>query len=406
MKRFIHTCLFLVLSLCLYASYTPQSVPNPRLQQGYVSNPDNILSTSAVETINNLLLNLERQTEVQAAVVAIQSIGQADYTEFAYTLASTWGIGKKDKSTGILLLLVLDQRAVRIEVGNGLEGLLPDAACEQILQNDLFPFFQIGNYDQGFIRGATTIHDRLTQDEAKAELLLQREYAPQRLWVNVLVYYFIMAFLLWILFAWWGWQIMNARPKAANNIRYAHAQSYVQTCWIVGILFPIPLLLWALYIKSQHQKMRNTPIKCPECKHLMTLLSESEEDVHLSQKQQTEEKLQSINYDVWECKHCYNHIILPYLKTRTPYSECTHCHALACSLHADVVLRQATSLHNGLGERTYICHHCGKQFVSTYTIPKLPVVVVGGGSSSSGGGFSGGSWGGGSFSGGGAGGHF
>ena len=137
----------------------------------------------------------------------------------------------------------------------------------------------------------------------------------------------------------------------------------------------------------------------------MTLLSETEEDVHLSKKQQKEEQLRSVNYDVWECKHCYNHIILPYHAQKTPYSECKYCHAIASSLHADVILTQATQLYSGLGERTYICHHCGKQIVNQYVIPKLPVVVVTGGSGS-GGGFSGGSWGGGGFSGGGAGGHF
>lgn len=405
MKRTIITSILASISLVLMAIYTPYTVPNPRVTNGYVSNPDQIISPKSVETLNQVLSDLERQTEVQMAVVALHSIGDADYTDFAYTLASTWGIGDKDKSTGLLLLLVLDQRAVRIEVGNGLEGLLPDGVCERILQEEIFPYFKEGDYDQGFLHGVKYIHHRLTRETAKAELLLDREYASRRIWIDILSYYFMFAFLVLIVVAWWGLRVMNAYPNAANNVRYARSQKYVYWCLGMGILFPIPLLLWALYIGYKHKQIRLTPVICPECRHSMTLLSETEEDVHLSKKQQKEEQLRSVNYDVWECKHCYNHIILPYHAQKTPYSECKYCHAIASSLHADVILTQATQLYSGLGERTYICHHCGKQIVNQYVIPKLPVVVVTGGSRS-GGGFSGGSWGGGGFSGGGAGGHF
>ena len=402
-KRTMMLVMWMLMYTYTQAAYTPQSVPNPKLTHGYVANPDNLLSQTMVETLNQQLKRLERETEVQIAVVALNSIGNYDYTEFAYDLATTWGVGNEKRNTGLLILLVLDQRAVRIEVGNGLEGLLPDAVCNEILQQDIFPEFQEGNYDKGFSNGINTIIARLTQDEAKAELLLDREYAPRRVWVDVIIYYLMLGFLLLIICAWWGWRKMNELPNASNNIRYAHIHDYVHTCWLLSIAFPVPLLLWTLYAKRLHKKIRLTPITCPECRHKMTLLTESEEDVHLNKKQQHEEDLQSVNYDVWECKHCYNHIILPYIKTKTPYTECQNCHAIACKLQSDLVKVQPSQHYCGIGERIYICSHCGKQIVNTYTIPKLPVVVVTGGSATSG---FGGGFGGGGFSGGGAGGHF
>lgn len=404
MRRFLTTCILGFYALSMMAVYTPQTVPNPRVSGSYVANPDQIISIETVQSLNQILAHLEQQTEVQMAVVALSSIGDEDYTDFSYQLATTWGIGRKDKNTGLLILLVLDQRAVRIEVGNGLEGLLPDAVCERILQDEIFPSFQNADYNQGFLNGTKAIYSHLTTDEAKAELLLEREYAPRRILIDILTYYLIISFLLLIVVAWCGWYTMNAQPKAANNIRYAQTRNYVNTCWVLALFFPIPLLAWAIYIRQKHKQIRFNPVICPECKHAMTLLSENEEDKHLNKKQQKEEQLRSVNYDVWECKHCYNHIILPYHAQKTPYSECRYCHAIASCLHADVILTQPTQFYNGLGERTYICQHCGKQFVSTYVIPKLPVVVTGG--SGNGGGFSGGSWGGGGFSGGGAGGHF
>ena len=405
MKRLWIISVLMIVCHYLHAGHTLHSVPNPRLNHTYVSNPDNILSESAVETINQQLRLLERETEVQIAIIALTSIGNNDYTNFSYNLATTWGVGKAEKNTGLLMLLVLDQRAVRIEVGKGLEGLLPDAVCERILQEKIFPAFREGNYDHGCIDGVNSIYTLLTTDEAKAELLLEREYASRRWWVEILIYYLMAGFILLILCAWLGEKLLNARPTAANNIRYAQCHDYMSLCWGLAVLFPLPLLFWALYVHRRRLKIRYTPVTCPECRHKMTLLSEKEEDIHLNKKQQTEENIRSVNYDVWECKHCYNHIILPYQKKRSRYSECAYCHAIACKLYADVVLLQPTQFSYGEGERTYTCHHCGKQFVKTYSIPKLPIVITSGGNRN-GGGFSGGSWGGGGFSGGGAGGHF
>ena len=140
----------------------------------------------------------------------------------------------------------------------------------------------------------------------------------------------------------------------------------------------------------------------------MQLLNEQEEDRLLSASQQTEEKIHSIDYDVWECKSCLNHIILPYESMNTKYQTCPYCHTHSYGLYSDVVRVQATQFHPGKREKTYLCKHCGKTDVSTYTIPQLPIVVSSGGNRGGfgGGGFSGGSWGGGGFSGGGAGGNF
>lgn len=390
--------------------YTIQTVPNPKdINNGYVSNPDGILSKETVDKLNKELYALERKSEVEVAIIAIQSIGQADYTEFAYQLANYWGIGKANKSTGLLLLLVLDERAARIEVGNGLEGLLPDAVCERILQNYMFPAFKAGDYDSGFQAATQYITQRLTQESALEELLLDREYAPQRKGLNLLIAYLILAFLVLLVMDIVAYHLFNGRKKSPNNIQYQRVIPYIRICQITMCMFPLPMFLWYIYVKHQHKMLRLRPIKCPECGATMQLLNEQEEDRLLSASQQTEEKLHSVDYDVWECKSCLNHIILPYESMNTRYQTCPYCHTHSYGLYSDVVRVQATQFHPGKREKTYLCKHCGKTDISTYTIPQLPIVIAGSGSRGGfggGGGFSGGSWGGGGFSGGGAGGNF
>lgn len=411
MKRL--TFLFILFSSLAYSMaqpYTIQTVPNPKdINNGYVSNPDGILSKETVDKLNKELYALERKSEVEVAIVAIQSIGQADYTEFAYQLANYWGIGKVNKSTGLLLLLVLDERAARIEVGNGLEGLLPDAVCERILQNYMFPAFKAGDYDSGFLAATQYITQRLTQESALEELLLDREYAPQRKGLNLLIAYLILAFLVLLVMDIVAYHLFNGRKKSPNNIQYQRVIPYIRICQITMCMFPLPMYFWYIYIKRQHQKLRQRPIKCPECGAIMRLLNEQEEDRLLSASQQTEEKLHSVDYDVWECKSCLNHIILPYESMNTRYQTCPYCHTHSYGLYSDVVRVQATQFHPGKREKTYLCKHCGKTDISTYTIPQLPIVIAGSGSRGGfggGGGFSGGSWGGGGFSGGGAEGNF
>lgn len=407
MKRLIFLfTLFLSLIGLNAQPYTIQTVPNPKdISPSYVSNPDGILSIEAVNELNQMLYTLEKKSEVQTAIVAIQSIGQADYTEFAYQLANYWGIGKADKNTGLLLLLVLDERAVRIEVGNGLEGLLPDAVCEGILQDYMFPAFKAGDYDSGFLAATHYITQRLTQESALEELLLEREYAPQRKGLNLLIVYLMVAFLVLIVMDVFAYRLFNGREDSPNNVRYQRVMPYAQICRVAAYLFPLPMYFWYLYIKRRQRILRQRPIKCPECGTTMHLLNEQDEDRLLNASQQTEEKIHSIDYDVWECGSCLNHIILPYKSMNTKYKACPYCHTHSYGLHSDVVLVQATQYRPGKGEKTYLCKHCGKIDINTYAIPQLPIAVSGGGSSGRSGG-SGGSWGGGSFSGGGAGGHF
>lgn len=175
--RRISLLLWLVASTCMWAeTYTPTDVPNPKTEnrQYYVANPDDILADSSVIWLNTCASMLESKTNVEMCVVALESIGDAESFDFAYELFQRWGIGRKGQNTGVLILFVLDSHDLRIMTGTGIEGVLTDAKCSQIMHDDMFPAFRAGDYDAGICLGALDIYETCTQGEAPEELLTIR----------------------------------------------------------------------------------------------------------------------------------------------------------------------------------------------------------------------------------------
>jgi uncharacterized protein len=176
MKNLLH---LLAITGCLMASmfvnaavYTPESVPNPKTlgQAYYVSNPDSILADSTVNWLNRCAGDLYDATQVELAVVAIESIGEVEAFDFAYELFQRWGIGGKGRNTGVLMLFVLDSHDIRIMTGTGIEGVLTDANCSYIVYNVMIPQFKVGAYGDGLCLGALNIYEICTDGEAPEEL--------------------------------------------------------------------------------------------------------------------------------------------------------------------------------------------------------------------------------------------
>ncbi len=412
----------LTISVQLWSNtYSVTTVPNNRLRcaQCYVSNPDGILTGQTEQQLNQALAQLQQQTAVEVAIVVLNSIGRNECTHFAHQLFNYWEIGNGQNNTGLLILFVADQRAVRIETGVGIEGLLPDAVCKRILTNQMFPAFQQGNIDAGFVQGVSEIVHTLTTQAAREELLLEKQ-SEEASFTDMALNYLAISFCVFILLLWISYHVLLFNPKASNNVRYNHITKYYNTIRYVCCIFPLPSILLIIWINKKRSQVRKQPVICGECHSKMELLSEQDEDAYLTASEQAEETAHSIDYDVWVCRSCLNHIILPYEEQNSKYTPCSHCKAKTYALIADVVRQQATEFSAGSGERTYECKHCHYSNISTYVIPQketLATAVILGGSMASGrrsggfggfggGGFSGGSWGGGFSGGGGAGGNF
>ena len=143
--------------------YRTSDIPNVQLldSRRFVSNPDHILSDMAVVHIDTMLLSLKNSRKAQVVVVAVNSIGDQSPFDFLHRLLSDWGVGRSDSDDGLGILLVIDQGAVEIQTGYGLEGDLPDALLKRIINERMLPAFSHHDWDKGMIDGVTAIVDIL-----------------------------------------------------------------------------------------------------------------------------------------------------------------------------------------------------------------------------------------------------
>ncbi|MCC8035474.1 MAG: TPM domain-containing protein [Rikenellaceae bacterium] len=144
--------------------YTPSDVPNVHLPDAgrYVSDPENILSASAVSRLNSIAAQMEASRKIETAIVVIPSIGNDTPESFTVDLFQRWGIGKSGEDNGLLILLATEDRLVRFEVGYGLEGELTDAMSKRIQTQRMNPYFIEGDWGEGLIAGLTAIQELLT----------------------------------------------------------------------------------------------------------------------------------------------------------------------------------------------------------------------------------------------------
>lgn len=136
---------------CLTAYTSPGS------PQGYVSDFAGILSAQTKQQLESDLASLEASTSAQVAVVTINDLGNETIETYAVKLFEDWGIGQKGKDNGVLFLTAVNDRAVRIEVGYGLEGVLTDANSSYIIRNVVLPAYRNNQYEQGIMLGTQAI---------------------------------------------------------------------------------------------------------------------------------------------------------------------------------------------------------------------------------------------------------
>jgi uncharacterized protein len=116
-----------------------------------------ILDEPTERQLDALLDALEKQTTAEVAVATVSSLEGLSLEDYANTLFNQWGVGQKGKDNGVLVVVVPRQREMRIEVGYGLEGVLPDGLAGEIIRNDFGPRFKQGEYNAGVVAGVTRI---------------------------------------------------------------------------------------------------------------------------------------------------------------------------------------------------------------------------------------------------------
>ena len=131
--------------------------------QGLVNDFAGVMNPQAAQQLESVLLQLAHQTSVEVALVTVPTVPDGDIERAAADLFRDWGIGKRSQDNGVLILCAVQDRRVRIEVGYGLEAILPDAKTGRIIDEQMLPRFRAGDMSTGLVNGAVVVADAIAK---------------------------------------------------------------------------------------------------------------------------------------------------------------------------------------------------------------------------------------------------
>lgn len=166
MKRWL--IYFILLLQCFFAACAtaaPQIPPKPTAAAGiYVQDYAQVLSAEDKRRLLSIGQELDDKTTAQLAVVTVNTLDGQPIEDYALSILREWGIGSKEKNNGALIVVALQDRRSRIEVGYGLEGLLTDGLTGRIQDQAMIPYFRKGNYAAGIVNGYAVTASLIAKD--------------------------------------------------------------------------------------------------------------------------------------------------------------------------------------------------------------------------------------------------
>lgn len=159
--------LFFLISLWVF-TFPVYAVNYPR-PAGFVNDFANLYSAAFKENLEAKLSDFEKKTGNEIVVVTIESLEGQEVESYAVGLFEKWGIGKKGKNNGLLLLIAKKEREVRIEVGYGLEPYISDGRAGEIIRSQIIPYFKEENYEKGTEAGLEKIFSYLENKDIASQ---------------------------------------------------------------------------------------------------------------------------------------------------------------------------------------------------------------------------------------------
>jgi uncharacterized protein len=326
-------------------------IPNPRTRDGtWVTDMPGLLRADTIARLNSTIGDFERMNGAEMAVVVIRSLDGLSIEEAAVKLFDLWKIGKKNSDNGLLLLWSAGDRRVRVEVGYGLEGVLPDGKVGAILDAYVMPKFRSGQFDEGLVAGVDALLSAARDEPV---------------------------------------ELPSPRSESYEN---GNAPTGVVAV-VIGLLAGIPISAGSIVGFRKWRRRRRR--RCPACQMLMTRLGEADDDALIEQGQQAEERIGSVDYDVWKCEGCGHHFTLRYPKWVSGYAQCPQCHHHTKS-STEKVIDPASTISDGSARVAETCAFCTFRREYMKVLPRIESSSSSssgsssGGSSSFGGGGSGG----------------
>lgn len=349
-----------------------------------------VLSREQVRALNDQLSDLERSGRADAAVVLLDRTEGATVQEYALTIGERWGVGEKTTDNGLVFVASIGDRKRWLEVGRDLQGVLPDTVAARLQEDELVPAFRRGDYADGLQRLFRAVGDRIERTGGAAGLPRRPAPAPEPstlAWltfllgaaavggaflsfprgengardrthlavlllaggsvaaaifatlqapsagIRMLLLGFPAGLLLVLRLSEPVWtpvplgSVAAAAPRgtaAVGGVLGLGAVLWLSagaTGWLLGYLVLAVPLVFAVY-----GYLSRAPRKCPECGGPLRWLREEEEAQFLQAGENAEQRIGSVEYDVWRCGRCNKSAVMVRGQGPAPHAECPRCH--------------------------------------------------------------------------------
>jgi uncharacterized protein len=337
---------------------TITEIPSPRAdgRKDWVVDMTGQLSPESITHINTVCDEVHQKIGRELCVVVISTTGGRPILEYGTDLFNHFGVGKRGfagmfRDEGILLLAALDDRRATIVLGRGIDDDRKVTTAQQIIDDVVVPNFIANDPNSAMYEGIRTCATRLlaVSDLDSPDLL------PS----------------------------LAASGKGSRAIVRQHKRRGLISWWPWFLGFGC--VGTVLAIVSGRYYLRYRPRSCPKCQHDMVLLEEDQDDHFLDDPEQIEERLGSVDYDVWACLPCDEVLKIRYGSLFTRYSKCPECWYV--TVHKiEAVLVPATLTHGGRVRVVEDCKSCSFHRSYHYYTPKIVKSTQSSGSGFGGGG--------------------
>lgn len=312
-------------------------IPNPRTHGAWITDLADVLSDDAEAELNAYLDDVHDQTGGELAVVVIRSTDGRNPRKFTTQLFNRWGVGSAERDDGVLILVAIKDRKAEIVLGDGLDEGHHLAASDRIMNSRMVPLFKKGRPTEAIRAG---VH-------GCAENILGyggAETIPEHL------------------------EASGPRTVPARNVSRSHPkrQGFIARTrrqwglwhWLGSILLAIGSFFGGRRI------WRFMPRTCKKCNVRRVRLGEAKDDAYLDDGQRDEERIGSVDYDVWACPSCGDVLQLRWGAIISGYGKCPQC-GYKTKGSTSTTIRSATYDHGGLVRVNESCAHCS--YTNTYT---------------------------------------
>jgi uncharacterized protein len=179
MARRLAATLLLFVAVVLHAVSLCAAEPVFPRPAGAVNDFANVIPPDQRAVMENLAREVLQKTGTAVVVATVPTVGDMAADDYATRLYEAWGIGKRGEDKGVLILLALKERRVRIETGYGVEGILPDGVVGEILRLHVIPHLKQGDYGKGLLNAMTAVSEVIARN-AGATLTGRPQMQPAR----------------------------------------------------------------------------------------------------------------------------------------------------------------------------------------------------------------------------------